>query len=37
MNIRITYIACEGKFSDRIEYIDSSAALSAIVTGPAAN
>ena len=37
IHICITYIACEGKFSKIIETIDSSASLSAIVTGPAAN
>ena len=33
----MTYIAWEGKLSNKIETIDSSAAWSAIVTGPAAN
>lgn len=31
-----TYIAWDGKFSDIIDTIDSSAVWSAIVTGPAA-
>lgn len=31
-----TYIACDGKISNIIDTIDSSAVWSAIVTGPAA-